>query len=222
MKFVQSVKLYLKSGSYSVYKIVESAKTQITYLIPFLIVNCPAANDSLPVADLPKDLSTIDMKAFASLSNEVAACPSTPATPATPALQATPATPVTSAALVESTVASLPLSVPVSEDVIRSCVTPRKVLIIQKALEKETQRHKCALKLVPYFFTQEELTKSNPDGSHGKERLDSTKLNSLKVIVFSKFPLDCPLEKEKIWKNVKSRINSKCRATKFAFTTREF
>ena len=149
--------------------------------------------------------------------------PATPAaTPATPALQAMPATPVTSAALVENSAASLPLSVPVSEDVIRSCVTPRKVASIQKALEKETQRHKCALKLLPYFFTQEELTKSNTDGSHGKEKLDSTKLNSLKVIVFSKFPLDSPLEKESIWKNIKSKINSKCRARKFAFTTGEF
>ena len=189
----------------------------------------PAGNDSIPVADLPKDLSTVDMEAFASLSNETAACPSTPVTPATPAMpatpalpQATPATPVTSAAPVESTATSLPLSVPVSEDVIRSCVMPHKVPSIQKALEKETQRHKCALKLLPYFFTQEELTKSNTDGSHGKDKLDSTKLNSLKVILFSKFPLDCPLEKEKIWKNIKSRINSKCRARKFAFTTRDF
>ena len=71
------------------------------------------------------------------------------------------------------------------------------------------------------FFTKKELTKSNTDGSHGKERLDANKLNSLKVLIFSKFPVDCPVEKEKLWRNIKGRINSKCRAKKFAYTGRE-
>ena len=32
---------------------------------------------------------------------------------------------------------------------------------------------------------------------HGTERLDATKLNSIKVLIFSKFSSDCPVEKEK-------------------------
>lgn len=78
-----------------------------------------------------------------------------------------------------------PLSTPVSEDLIRGCVTPWKVQGIQKALEKERVRHMCALKLLPFFFTKEEVTKSNTDGSHRKERLDATKLNSLFKFYFS-------------------------------------
>ena len=180
-------------------------------------ITTPKSDDLATVVPegLPNDLSTMDMAAFASLSNEDAVCPQ-PLTPATPVTPVTPATPAPRA---ESTV--LPLSLPVSEDVIRSCVTPRKVQNIKQALEKETQRHKCALKLLPYFFTKEELTKSNTDGSQGKEQLDSTKLNSVKVLVFSKFPLECPVEKEKIWKGIKGKINGKCRASKFAYAFRE-
>ena len=100
-------------------------------------------------------------------------------------------------------------------------MTPRKVQNIKQALEKETQRHKCALKLLPYFLTKEELTKSNTDRSHGKEQLDSTKLNSLKVLVLSKFPLECPVEREKIWRGIKGKINGKCHASKFAYAFRE-
>lgn len=123
----------------------------------------PAGNDSIPVADLPKDLSTIDIEAFASLSNEAAACPSTPATSATPAMpamralpQATPATPVTSAALVETNTAASLLLCSCQRRCHSKLCDRRKVPSIQKALEKETQRHKCALKLLPYFFTQEQ------------------------------------------------------------------
>lgn len=68
----------------------------------------------------------------------------------------------------------------VSEDLIRTCVTPRKVKCVQETLKKSSQRHICALKLLPYFFSSEELMNGNTDGSHSKECLDSTKLNSLK------------------------------------------
>ena len=114
------------------------------------------------------------MDAFASLSNDNAVCP-LPSTPVTPAAPARPSP------VIQNVANNLPVVLPVSEDVIRSCVTSRKVRAIQKALERETNRHKCALKLMTYFFTREELGKSNTDGSHGKEKLDSTKLNSLKV-----------------------------------------
>ena len=49
------------------------------------------------------------------------------------------------------------------------------------------------------------------DGSHGKGCLDSNKLNSLKVLLFTKFPVGPDEEKEKVWKAIKSKINSKCR-----------
>ena len=102
----------------------------------------------------------------------------------------------------------------VGEEVIRSCVTPRKVCVIQAVLQKETQRHQCALKLLPFFFSKEELSSSNTEGTHQKLPLDTTRLNSLKVLVFSRFPIDSPVEKDKEWKIIKSKINSKCRLSK--------
>ena len=101
--------------------------------------------------------------------------------------------PVTCAPLVYNTAASLSLSVPVSEDVTCNCMMPCKVKSTckQKALEKESQQYKCALKLLPCFFTKEKLTKRNTHGSHVKEQLDSTKLKSLKAVVLG-FSLDCP------------------------------
>ena len=83
-------------------------------------------------------------------------------------------------------------------------------------LQKETKRHRCAVKLLPYFFTDEELVSSNTDGTHGKLALDSNRLNSLKVLVFSKFAIECAAEKEKLWKYIKDKINDRCRALKFA------
>ena len=157
----------------------------------------------------PNDLSTIDVEAFAGLSASVAPSP----------LASLPQLPSAPARLTVNT--SVTVSTPVSEELIRSCVTPRKVESIQGALEKECERHRCALKLLPYFFTREELTRSNTDGSHGKERLDATKLNSIKVLIFSKFPSDCPVENEKLRRSVKGKINAKCRASKFACTGRE-
>ena len=162
--------------------------------------------------ECPNDLSTIDVEAFAGLSASVAPNPLA-------SLPQLPSAPETPARLTVNT--SVTVSTPVSEELIRSCVTPRKVESIQGALEKERERHRCALKLLPYFFTREELTRSNTDGSHGKERLDATKLNSIKVLIFSKFPSDCPVEKEKLWRSIKGKINAKCRASKFACTGRE-
>ena len=39
---------------------------------------------------------------------------------------------------------------------------------------------------------------SNTNGSHGKQCLDSNKLNSFKVLVFSKFPAESATEKDKL------------------------
>ena len=69
---------------------------------------------------------------------------------------------------------------PVTDELIRSCVTPRKVPKVRQTLEDENQRHRCAVKLLPYFFSKEELAVGNTDGNFNKEALDRTKLHSLK------------------------------------------
>ena len=104
----------------------------------------------------------------------------------------------------------------VGEELIRTSVTPRKVTKVQEALDREKERHKCALKLLPYFFTKEEVANSNTNGTHQKACLDSSKPNSLKTLVFSKFPVASNEEKDKIWRSIKGKINTKCRASKFA------
>ena len=109
--------------------------------------------------DLPNDLSTIDVEAFAGLSVDVASN-------ALPSLPPLPSAPETPARHTVNPTMQLAVSTPVSEELIRSCVTPRKVESIQGTLEKEPERHHCALKLLPYFFTKEEQKGSNTDGSH--------------------------------------------------------
>ena len=105
------------------------------------------------------------------------------------------------------------LTVTVGDEVVSSCVTPRMFLAVKDILQKEKKPHKCALKL-PYFFTSAELSSSNTDGTHNKLPLDSTRLNSLKVLVFSRFPVEYTMEKEKSWKSIKGKINGNCRPTK--------
>lgn len=150
----------------------------------------PTAQD----LSLHLDLSTIDSATLATLREQE------PAPPCSPVIQLPP--PETPGR--------------VGEELIRNCVTPRKVTGVQEALAKETERHKCALKLLPYFFSKEELANSNTDGTHSKACLDSSKLNSLKTLIFSKFPVSSNEEKAKIWRSVKGKINAKCRASKFA------
>ena len=102
----------------------------------------------------------------------------------------------------------------VGEELIGTCVTPTKIKLVQQTLGKENERHLCALKLLPYVFSKEELATSNTDGSHEKKCLDNKKLNSLKILVFSKFPVSSREEKDKAWRLIKGKINSKCRAVK--------
>ena len=102
----------------------------------------------------------------------------------------------------------------VGEELIGTCVTPSKVKRVQQILEQGGERHLCALKLLPYFFSKEELSTSNTDGSHDKKCLDPHNLNSLKILVFSKFPVSSGAEKDKAWRLIKGKINSKCRAAK--------
>ena len=132
--------------------------------------------------ELQNDLSTIDKEGFAGLSTNVALN----TLPSSPQLPSVPETPTHHT--VDTSVA---VSTPASEELIRSCATPQKVESIQRALEKLHEWHCCALTLLPYFFTKEGLTRSNMDGYHGKEHVDATQLNSIKVLIFSKFPQDC-------------------------------
>ena len=97
----------------------------------------------------------------------------------------------------------------VSEELISTCVTPTRVKTIQRVLaQQDAKRHLCALRLLTHFFTKEELADSNTDGSHDKRGLDSGKLNSLKILVFSKFPASNSEEKAKAWRVIKGKINS--------------
>ncbi|XP_078376962.1 uncharacterized protein LOC144660237 isoform X2 [Oculina patagonica] len=100
---------------------------------------------------------------------------------------------------------------PVGEELISTCVTPSRIKMVQKALLAENQRHLCALKLLPCFFSKDELATCNTDGSHNKNCLDANKLNSLKILVFSKFPASNSEEKNRAWSVIKSKINTKCR-----------
>lgn len=151
------------------------------------------------------NLLTIDHEALASLGNdpmeEFRPLPSSPLVPTTPETLTLPS-------------ASSQDDTEVGEDVIRSLVTPSKSTGVQEVLLKEKERHRCALKLLPFFFTSEELSNSNTGGTHNKWRLDVTKLRALKVLVFSRFPLESNTEKDKAWKSIKGKINSKCRLSK--------
>ena len=106
----------------------------------------------------------------------------------------------------EGTSASTPQEV--GEELIGTCVTPSKIRTVQETLAIERERHLCALKLLPSFFSKEELATSNTDGTHEKHCLDSNKLNSLKVLVFSKFPVNTMEEKDRAWRCIKGKINS--------------
>lgn len=124
------------------------------------------------------DLPTIDHEAVAELY-ERQTMPATVQTPPPPPPPSQPPVCATPVAIQSSPVVNSPV-VEVSDELIKTCVTPRKVRRVQETLNKATQRHMCALKLLRYFFSNDELTNGNTDGSHNKECLDTTKLNSLK------------------------------------------
>ena len=205
----------------------------LTFLYLFLQLTvpdniAPSSSDSLSATFL--DLPTIDVATFSRLSGEVdAVSPQvgtvTPQVDAvTPQIDAV--TPQINAVTGQSPTAvpvtpnnaweTVSIELPVGEEVIRSCVTPRKVHSVQEALRKEADRHRCAVRLLPYFFSKEELSSSNTDGTHGKQSLDSSKLNSIKVLVFSKFPVESAAEKDKLWRFIKTKINARCHASKFS------
>ena len=71
-------------------------------------------------------------------------------------------------------------STPATEDLVRSCVTPRKVQRVRETRQPGTDLYKCAIKLLPNFFTPAELAMNNMNGNFGKQLLDKTKLHTLK------------------------------------------
>ena len=150
----------------------------------------PVLDDNEPPADIG-DLSTIDTDTLDRVSEEIQ-----------PAQISQPVQPTRVAISAQE----------VGEELIGTCVTPTKIKAVQQTLGQERERHLCALKLLQSFFTNEELANSNTDGTYGKKCLDSAKLNSLKVLVFTKFPAGTNEDKEKVWRCIKSKINSKCRA----------
>ena len=104
----------------------------------------------------------------------------------------------------------------VGMELIRNCVTPRKVRGVEEALRRKTNLYRCTLMLVPILFTKAELANSTTDGSHKKGSLDSGRLNSLKTLIFTQFPVTSNEEKEKIWRGIKGKIKNKCRSITYA------
>ena len=51
---------------------------------------------------------------------------------------------------------------------------------VRETLQNERDHIKCAIKLLPEFFTTDEMAASNTEGNYGKQPLDKTKLRTLK------------------------------------------
>ena len=75
---------------------------------------------------------------------------------------------------------------PVSEDFIKTFVTPKKAKKVHEAMALEKEAHRCALKILGCFFKKEELKTSNISGTNNKNALDSHKLNALKGKFFKR------------------------------------
>ncbi|CAH3027298.1 unnamed protein product [Porites evermanni] len=60
---------------------------------------------------------------------------------------------------------------------------------LRETRQSGTDLYKCAINLLPNFFTPAELAMSNTDGNFGKQLLDKTKLHTLKVLIFTTFPV---------------------------------
>lgn len=73
------------------------------------------------------------------------------------------------------------------------------------------------MRLLLYFFSKEEFVESNIDGSYDKKCFDINKLNSFKILVFSKFLVIINEEKDKAWRLIKGKINLKCRVVRKIF-----
>ncbi|XP_015774063.1 PREDICTED: uncharacterized protein LOC107352247 [Acropora digitifera] len=169
-----------------------------------------SAHEHLTADGIPNaDLTTIDANALDRIRELFPVSPVVPLSPVVP-----PSEPPQPFLVRDS-------STPVVEDLVRSCVTPRKVQRVQEALQSEEDRYKCTIKLLPKLFTPDELAMSNTEGNFGKQPLDKTKLHTLKVLIFTRFPVGPEEEENKCWRLVKCKINAKCRTKRFERTMRE-
>ena len=81
----------------------------------------------------------------------------------------------------------------VTDELIRSCVTPRKVHRVHEALDAEWECDRCAIRLLKQFFTKDELAMGNAEGNFNKSLLDRTRLHSLKGTSPFKISMRLPL-----------------------------
>ena len=138
------------------------------------------------------DISTIDANALCTLSESF----STTCSPVIPQLSkhhasSSPATRHVS----EYPVSNSPVHVTgvITDELIRSCVTPGKVHRVREALDAESERDRCAIRLLKQFFTKEELAMGNTEGNFNKNPLDRTRLHSLKGTSPFKISMRLPL-----------------------------
>ena len=61
-----------------------------------------------------------------------------------------------------------------------SILTPTSRLAVSSLLQTTSERHKAALKILAIKFSKEELASSNCSGTHGKQKLDQTRLALVK------------------------------------------
>ncbi|KAK2552376.1 hypothetical protein P5673_026456 [Acropora cervicornis] len=71
--------------------------------------------------------------------------------------------------------------------------------VCTRDLDIQEDQCKCTIKLLPDFFTQDELAVSNTEGNFGKQPLDKTKLPTLKMLVLTTFPVRPEEEESKCW-----------------------
>jgi len=166
-----------------------------TLLLTFVIDT--ATRNWTAVSHQKDDLSTIDSVALASLKEDMDIFPLPPETPMVPTPH-TASTP-TIQSFHEVTEAQ------VGNELIGHCITPRKLTVVKNILQCE--QHKYSLKLLPYIFTRE-TSSSNTEGTHKKLSLDTTKMNSLKVLVFNRFLVESHVEKEKLWNSINGKIDA--------------
>ena len=138
------------------------------------------------------DISTIDANALCTLSESF----STTCSPVVPQLSehlasSSPAIRHVSAYPVSDS----PVHVTgvVTDELIRRCVTPRKVHRVREALDAESERDRCAIRLLKQFFTKEELAMGNTEGNFNKSPLDRTRLHWLKGTSPFKISMRLPL-----------------------------
>ena len=95
----------------------------------------------------------------------------------------------------------------VGDELIGYCITPRNLTVVKNILQCE--QHKYSLTLLPYIFTRE-MSSSNTEGTHKKLPLDTTKMNSLIVLVFNRFLSRVSREERNAVDSIKGKVDPNC------------